>query len=112
MVKKNYFLIFNFILNFYIEYKEFLDLVEISAVHDSINCLKILYDIFKDELDDEDIIEYLKNVSKKYGSDSVIKFLDERNVGEFDMDKFNDRSIVKILFYFTYFFYIIYLLLF
>ena len=102
----------NYLLIPLLEFREYLDLVEISAVHDSINCMKILYNIFKEELDDEDIIEYLKGICEKYGSDSVIKFLNERNLGEFDMDKFNDRSIVSYfnfsLYFILFFSYLIY----
>ena len=73
-----------------------MDLVELCAIHDSINVMKQLYLIFMDELDDEEIIGYLKQVCLKYGSESILKFLDDRNLDSIDMEKFNEKSIVRL----------------
>jgi hypothetical protein len=61
--------------------------------------MRQLYSIFSEELDDEDIIKYLKEVCNKYGSESIIKFLDDRNIESIDMDKFNEKSMVILYIY-------------
>lgn len=76
-----------------------MDLIELCAIHDSLNVMKQLYSIFSDELDDEDIIGYLKDVCIKYGSESILKFLDDRNIESIDMDKYNEESMVINLFF-------------
>lgn len=76
-------------------FREYLDLVELCAIHDSLNVLKQLYSIFAEELEDEEIIKYLKEVCTKYGSDSILKFLEERNIDSIDMNKFNEESMVN-----------------
>lgn len=59
--------------------------------------MRQLYSIFAEELDDEEIIKYLKDVCTKYGSESIMKFLDERNIESIDMNKFDEESMVLIL---------------
>jgi len=79
----------------FLVYREYLDLIELSAIHDSIKVMKRLYTIFSEELeDDEEILNYLKGVCTKYGSDAVLKYLDERHLDSFNMEHFYEKSMV------------------
>lgn len=60
--------------------------------------MKQLYYIFSEELDDEDIVDYLKGICSKYGSEAILKFLEERNIESIDMERFNEKSIVILNF--------------
>ena len=56
--------------------------------------MKQLYNIYWEDLDD-DIIDYLKETCKKYGSENIIKFLEDKISDSIDMDRFNEKTIVR-----------------
>ncbi len=58
--------------------------------------------IFSDELD-EDVILYLKDICIKHGSESIIKYLEEKNIESLDMERFYEKSFVIKFYQFNYF---------